>query len=798
METSKDKRTFDEKFIICSICSRRFMRPKILPCLHTFCENCLSQHIIKHADEDQIGHRRSFPCPQCKTSTSIIKPELPLDKWTELLPDNKMMMALLESISLQVDDKVCGPCNEGGQTVVATFWCRDCVEALCDDCLKYHRLLKVSKKHKIEELLNIRSNPKRILSVPQPCPDHIGKDIELFCGDHNQLCCVMCVATEHRRCERVASIEKLAKEIEEKLINDELIKKLDIYNNHLEAVKRNREANIELLKNQKTEILENFTNYKDNINILLDKLETTITDEFTALHVKEHGKLKDDIDTCNNLQNAIENTKNVLKITNRHCSNAQLFITVQQVINKAETYEKTLMKAQDDLFEQVEYSFEIDSSFEALLQALVVADSMGKVHSHHRRPSIPSSPGSKPLCERKAEKFFEFNAKTPSDTRNCCLSAAAFLADKRILVTDQNNQKIKLFTNNGNLICEHSFTTWPRDFAEIGENRIAVTLPKERKIEIFYAGKKLKRHDTFKMPEECWGIAYAKNKIIVSCIRPDRGCLKFLNIAGRTLDVAEEDSYGNRLFAKTNYVVTDTSGEVIYVTDRSKDVLMALVAKRGPKQTEDQTPGMKPRQRSSTALGGGIGDANRSYAGPQNKNDYGGREKRPVSESAITDLKLNEFARPGQRKSEPGKMLKESDSQDSLRLTPIKENRNASMTESIKTEDIDALKTSFDMEMDSVNSEEMEGTDFEVQFTYSAESLRSAGALAVDHEGNIYITGYRSANVHQLQKDGSLNKVLVEYLTQPLAIGFEMYGDRFLLTETASSRQNFVQMYRMV
>ena len=91
----------DEKFIRCQVCQERYIRPKNLGCMHTFCEHCVNSHIQKCAKRKEVG-QREFPCPKCKAYTRVNRPELPLDKWAETLPANKMMEALLESISLQV------------------------------------------------------------------------------------------------------------------------------------------------------------------------------------------------------------------------------------------------------------------------------------------------------------------------------------------------------------------------------------------------------------------------------------------------------------------------------------------------------------------------------------------------------------------------------------------------------------------------------------------------------------------------------------------------------------------------
>ena len=644
--------------------------------------------------------------------------------------------------------------------------------------------MKVSRKHKIEEMNTLRRNPKRILSVPQPCPDHTGKDIELFCADHNTLCCVMCVATDHRRCDKVSSIDILAKEIEEGAVTEELVDKLQSYIDHLKAMAKNREANMETLKNKKNEILEQITNFKENVNILLEKLESTITEDFTALHARETDRLKTELEWCDGVEAAVDNAKIVLQMTNKHCSNAQVFVTVQQVIERTIRYEEQLAIEQNERFEQVDYSFEIDPLFESFLQSLISVESVGKVHVHRRQAFVASPPGVAFLRDRTARKHTEFDAKTSTDTRNCCLSSALFLSDKRILLADQNNQKIKLFKDNGDLVYEQAFTTWPRDITELGNNKVAVSLPKERKIEVFYLGDKLKNLETIRMVDECWGITYTNNHLIVAGINSNKGSLKFLTTDGVEVECIEDDVDGKRLFIKTNYVTANNSGREIYVTDRTKDTVVVLAQKRSRNKLvpgEDQAPKKiiprRPRLRSSTVL---------SNRRDQNdKKGYKARDRSGSPEELKKDRKLD-------------------DSLDSSLSAPYKDLKSMTLEEivSLKTEDMDAMRNSFDRE-DSISiiseegDTERESTEYEILYSYSNEVLKSAGGVAVDHQGNIYVTGYRSANVHQISPGGSLIKILLQHLCQPLAIAVEPFGEKLLVTETSSSRQNLVQLYQL-
>ena len=701
---------------------------------------------------------------------------------------------------------------------MASHWCRDCAEPLCDNCLKYHRLMKISRRHKIEAMEIIRRQPKRILSVPQPCPDHVGKDIELFCADHNTLCCVMCVATEHRRCEKVASIDKLSKQMEEGSVNEELVDRLDSYLEHLKTIRKNRENNIESLKNKKTDILEQINAYKENVNLLLEKLEATVTADFTGLHSRETDKLKIEVEWCEALQSAVDNAKSVLQMTNKHCSNAQVFITIQQVIERSLKYEEQLAKEQNERFEQVDYSFDVDPAFETFLQSLVSVEEFGKINIHRRKAFLPLSPGLKMMVDRNAEKVIEFDAKTQTDTRNCCLSSVLFLSDQRILLSDQNNQKIKLFRADGKFIYEQAFSTWPRDFTEVGNNRVAVTLPKERKIEIFYLGTKLKNLETIRLLDECWGITYRKGLLIVGCIRQDKGCLKIFTLDGTEVDSIEDDAEGKRLFIKTNYVTTNASGKEIYVTDRTKDTMIALAMRNTPAKqtTDDQGPKRivlhKPKQRSSTALGVGTDGSNVA-------DRRGAKSEVPQPHQAFTEdskrsFDLKEFRRElGDQVGTPvmanlesfDERLEDSyESQSQSRETPRKDAKSVSLEElrSIKTEDLDEIplmKPLYERENSSSTSgEAQEKAEYDVLFSYSNDILKSAGGVAVDHQGNIYVAGYRSSNVHQISPGGSLMKILLHNLCQPLAIGMEPFGEQFIVTETTTSRQNSVQIYKLV
>ena len=61
-------RNLRDQFLQCRICLEGLKDPKTLPCLHTFCAQCLAYYI----DYNRLDHRK-FACPICRRHIYIPK-----------------------------------------------------------------------------------------------------------------------------------------------------------------------------------------------------------------------------------------------------------------------------------------------------------------------------------------------------------------------------------------------------------------------------------------------------------------------------------------------------------------------------------------------------------------------------------------------------------------------------------------------------------------------------------------------------------------------------------------------------
>uniref|UniRef100_A0A4W4F427 RING-type E3 ubiquitin transferase n=1 Tax=Electrophorus electricus TaxID=8005 RepID=A0A4W4F427_ELEEL len=157
--TSPVVRQIDKQFLVCSICLERYHNPKVLPCLHTFCERCLQNYIPPQS--------LTLSCPVCR-QTSILP-----EKGVAALQNNFFITNLMEVLQRESEcaqPEACGalesasaaasaqslscPNHEGK---VMEFYCESCETAMCLECTAgEHRehmtvpLRDVLEQHKAE------------------------------------------------------------------------------------------------------------------------------------------------------------------------------------------------------------------------------------------------------------------------------------------------------------------------------------------------------------------------------------------------------------------------------------------------------------------------------------------------------------------------------------------------------------------------------------------------------------------------------------------------------------------------
>ena len=173
--------------LTCSVCLEEYTRPRVLPCLHVFCEACLQRLVVGGAN------RLSARCPKCCQVA-----QLP-GEGVASLPSAFYIQHLFE-VREKVRDpsKVqCGKCREGE----AQGFCRDCGQFICQLCLTMHRKWKELQGHEISSLDEVEAAASKTVppkKVAVMCPKHPTEPIKIYCETCNELICRDCTVKAHR------------------------------------------------------------------------------------------------------------------------------------------------------------------------------------------------------------------------------------------------------------------------------------------------------------------------------------------------------------------------------------------------------------------------------------------------------------------------------------------------------------------------------------------------------------------------------------------------------------------------
>ena len=178
-----------EDEITCPVCQEHFRDPKILPCLHYYCKECVRQLALR------AGTNRPFACPECRRGTFL--PQNDPDQLPTAFFVNRMkeLRTKMEKAQGKMEAR-CEMCS-GAK---AEAFCRQCTDFICNDCAKLHTKLKVFAGHKVVTLQELKEGGAKAIplkeALPSMCKDH-DEQLKIYCFDCNHLICRDCVLYDH-------------------------------------------------------------------------------------------------------------------------------------------------------------------------------------------------------------------------------------------------------------------------------------------------------------------------------------------------------------------------------------------------------------------------------------------------------------------------------------------------------------------------------------------------------------------------------------------------------------------------
>ena len=169
-------------YLQCKICTKVFdddkKYPRLLPCLHTFCHECVTSKI----------NDGNITCPTCKAEHDVtsdnLDTKLPRDNTRRDLYDFVRVKRAPSAVSCTG----CGK-NMAGQR------CKECAEFLCKDCEEAHMRVNKTKDHTLMRLDSLKQSVSMVaFCQPLMCTEHRDKVLELYCSKESCMkpVCMMC------------------------------------------------------------------------------------------------------------------------------------------------------------------------------------------------------------------------------------------------------------------------------------------------------------------------------------------------------------------------------------------------------------------------------------------------------------------------------------------------------------------------------------------------------------------------------------------------------------------------------
>eukprot|EP00105_Crassostrea_gigas_P033990 XP_019918138.1 PREDICTED: E3 ubiquitin/ISG15 ligase TRIM25-like [Crassostrea gigas] len=194
-ENSNDRRQRMSLLLSCIICKEKLRNPISFLCFHSICKKCF-EGIIRQQQSENCKSRGDIMlrCPSCDYQTSLYVIKLKKDEPSHLYI--KQVIQSLCDFEYGINSPVCISCKKRGKMTTSSFWCFDCVDHYCDECLAFHSSFPQLDKHKTYSLNDIKKKHSLFTKAREICEKHKSRFTKL-CIIQGKVCCDSCISSDH-------------------------------------------------------------------------------------------------------------------------------------------------------------------------------------------------------------------------------------------------------------------------------------------------------------------------------------------------------------------------------------------------------------------------------------------------------------------------------------------------------------------------------------------------------------------------------------------------------------------------
>ncbi|XP_076351919.1 protein meiotic P26-like [Tachypleus tridentatus] len=317
---------------ICNLCSQEYKQPRVLSCLHVFCETCLQKLLLDSTDKqfetDTPDQFNVLSCPECSQESKLYVKGvtgLPLD----VVTCNQLEISAIENTQI-----VCTSCKAKEKAVAR---CSDCATFLCANCVTAHQYMRCFENHKVVTFDEMKAAGDGLtLHKIINCPKHVGEAMKFYCHTCEVPICNDCIVTDHKQCdhhyERISDVELKQREEIENLVkeSEEKITFCEIASSTLQ----NSLTDLQVQRDDtKTVIQETFKRY----HAVLDKQQEDLLQELENVHSEKELLL---METLHNVERTADKFQDACKFTKKLLQNGNAIevLTLKQFVRSQLMY----------------------------------------------------------------------------------------------------------------------------------------------------------------------------------------------------------------------------------------------------------------------------------------------------------------------------------------------------------------------------------------------------------------------------------------------------------------------------
>ena len=544
-------------------------------------------------------------------------------------------------------DPYCDSCHEEGRNVEPFSFCSDCDTFLCERCHRVHARLPYSRTHTVQLGDYMPQGHSSRDVTYSNCSKHAKVLIDNFCLIHQEMICEKCKAEFHYQCD-VKSIAdacelidfsgiRKAKEVlldlqkcvvDSKETLEQTVDSVeDKRNSTMSDLKSTYDTTISvinsLFEDMNTEVSNTFSVERNNLSdklVQLSVLQREIGSSLANIQNIDSGKVDPQsfISLLNILAAVRRITKDFEQITKNSDSvdivlsiseELQTFLANCTSFGKLNVRRKKLLSKSG--FPELDINFPI-KSLRRLdpVHTNKTAGTMKKAVSNKekskeidearcdiRKKDTDHFTISPDLTQLRAVRQTPLFVQANVDLQDCNITGIAVRGNGELLVADNKNQNVKLFSSNGHLLSSAKFSSRPWDITIINDNSAIVSLEWSGLSMLDLSNPRtMSVRLTIHLSYLVWAVARCGTEIAVTCGSPPT-IVKTIRTDGVKLWSVEKFSYGEKLGEHLDYITSQeiTKPATLLVTDSKKETISVLRAETGAVMRVCNVPGKKPK-----------------------------------------------------------------------------------------------------------------------------------------------------------------------------------------------------------